>query len=62
MVLLQPKKPNFPLFSAQERLRNGRETVIGTAEKRSSARLVLLLVVMNDRGKFHLRRARYRGG
>jgi hypothetical protein len=62
MASLQPKKPNFPLFSAEERLRNGWETAIVTAEKRSSARLVLLLVVMNDRGKFHLHRARHRGG
>jgi hypothetical protein len=29
---------------------------------RSSARLALLLVVMNDRGKFHPHRVRHRGG
>jgi hypothetical protein len=48
------------------RPRNGWETAektaIGTAEKRSSARLALLLVVMNDRGEFHSHRARHRGG
>jgi hypothetical protein len=60
--LTTAQNPNFPLFSAQERLRNGRETAIRTAEQRSSARLVLLLVVMDDRGKFHLHRARHRGG
>jgi hypothetical protein len=62
MALLQPKNPIFRYF----RPRNGSETVIETAietaEKRSSARLVLLLVVMNDRGKFHSHRVRHRGG
>ncbi len=60
--LTAAQKPNFPPFSAQERLRNGWETAIETAEKRSSAWLALLLVVMNDRGKFHSHRARHRGG
>jgi hypothetical protein len=32
------------------------------AEKRLSARLALLLDVMNDRGKFHSHRTRHRGG
>jgi hypothetical protein len=46
----------FPPFSVEEWFRNGRETAIGTAietaEKRSSARPALLLVVMNTVGSF----------
>jgi hypothetical protein len=65
MTSLQPKKNNFPPFSARERLRNGWGTSIVTAEKRSSVRLahllLLVVVVMNDRGKSHSHRARHRG-
>jgi hypothetical protein len=56
------QKPNLPPFPAQERLKNGSETATATAEERWSARLALLLVVMNDCGKSHSHRARHRGG
>jgi hypothetical protein len=61
MAFLQPKNPishHFRPKTAQKRLRNGYRT----AGKRLSAWLALLLVVMNDRGKFHSHRARHRGG
>jgi hypothetical protein len=59
--LTAAQKPNFLPFSARERLRNGSETARGTAKKRLSARLAILLDVINDRGKFHTHRARHRG-
>ena len=55
------QKPNFQPFSAQERLRNGWGTAKHTAEKRLSARLPLLLDLINDRGKFHSHRTRHLG-
>ena len=62
LACLLPKKPNFAPFLAQKRLRNGSGTAVGTAKKHLSARLALLLGVINDRGTFHLHRARHRGG
>jgi hypothetical protein len=58
MTLLQPKTPILHHF----RPKNGSETATGTVEKRSSARLARLLVIINDRGESHSHRARHRGG
>jgi hypothetical protein len=63
MTSLQPKNPISHHFRPKNGSEMAIETAIETAEKRSSAWLLLrLLVVMNDRGKFHLHRAGHRGG
>ena len=56
MASLQPKNPIFHHFQPRNGSETAEQRLYKTAEKRSSARLALLLVVINDRGKFHLHR------